>query len=226
MFLDHNIEFLGYYGSDESHLQALYLSPHLEERMKNTDMRLKDLRKAIEEQNFKPFENSTFTFLLKTDLLTYYTFIQDKIVNINDAPFKGKFKEELKSYYIPPDLRHRKIKTKIKDFAEPEENWFNLLIKFTELGQELEKEFLKFSQIYYNPNRMYKISKYFKVNTNHIEYSITLNFYEFIKFFEKYAGVNSIAETQELAYFMLDTIKKLPNLPFKQSLLAFELNKK
>lgn len=219
------IEFLGYYGSDETHLQALYLEKDLEFRMGNMDMRLSDMRKYIEVGNLLPFQNSSFTFLLRTDYLSYITLVQNKIGKINDIPFNGKGKEPLESYYIPYDWNSLRVQNDVGDFAKKGDFWYNILMKYTELGKQLEKEFGTLNWNMYSTNRSKTVSKLFRTVNNHVEYSIILNFEEFVRFFREYTKYGYTAELQEVAYFMLDSITKIEGKPFKQSLRVFELNK-
>lgn len=225
--IEHNnkIELLGYYGSDISHLQSLHLSPNIEERVSNDRFRLGDLRKAYEENNLNPFNNSSFSFLIKSDFLTYSTILSKKIGDVNNIPFVGKGKPEIDSYYIPYDFNSIRIQNDIEGFAKKGDCFYDILERYTELGNILEEEIKKINVNQYSSNRGKTVSKLFKTQNNHIEYLIKLNFNEFYKFFKEFTQYGYTSELQEISYFMLDTISNIEGKPFNQSLRVFKLNK-
>ena len=102
-----------------------------------------------------------FNFLLKVDVLSYITLTRTKIGILNDEPFRNKPKHE-DSYYIPPDWHSLVVRNDVGDFAKKGDNWYNTLIRYTELGHALAKEFPNMPINYYNPKRAKELSHLFK----------------------------------------------------------------
>lgn len=216
------IKLIDYFGSDETHLKSLYLHDNIEDRNPAKNSYLEDLKKAYNKENLSPFNNSLFTFIAQTDILTYNIILHSKIGKIND---KGKKLTKEESYYIPYDFNNIKLQQDIGDFAKKGECYFDVLKRYTEIGDMLENDLRHMNNFYYSISRGKTVSKLFRSFNKHIEYSITLTFKEFVEFFREYTKYGYTVEVQEMVYYMLDTIKGLEGKPFNKSLIASELIK-
>jgi hypothetical protein len=216
---NHHIKLLYHFGSDMSHYDASSFENN-EHQRNDADLRLKYMSRQVKNNDIDCFKNSLFAFKLKTDLHCFYT-IKDskKYKDIIEGGFDG-------SYSIPIDLNYIKIKKDIKDFCTKGETWYNLLLRYTELGKELIEELDKENVASYNHHRKHNVKNYFKTLNHHKEYIILFSFYDFVEFFKHFVSYGQLAEIQEIAYYMLDEIIKLEGKPFNQALLLFDLKNK
>jgi hypothetical protein len=215
---NHDIELINHHGSDKSHYQAISFIKE-DDVIDINDKRMPFIRRAYESKEFDCFKNSLITFKLKTDMFCYFKIREGNYGNVITKGY-------MDSYSIPIDWSHIKSRKKIEGFGEAKEPWYNLLMRYSELGGELRNEIKKTPSYSYLSNRMDEVSNYFRPLNTHVEYLLSFSFYGFVNFFNDNTCNGSLAEMQELSYFMLDSIINMDEKPFQQSLKVFELTKK
>lgn len=224
MGYNNEIELIGHYGSDFTHCQSLWIEKDIEHRSSDGDCILRDMRGCIENGDLTPFDNSTFTFLMKTDTLSYLSLVKERIGKINDIPFKNK--EKKLEYYIPYDLHELRLKGDIGEFGKKGDNWYNLLLKFSELGILLKEEFFnQHDRAWIAERRAKDLGSLFMPFSYKVEYTLILTFKEFVKLYQYSQNPQNLVEIREIGREIMESIRDIEDRPFKKSLRVFNLSK-
>lgn len=223
MNFDNKVELLNHSGSDLIHCKSIWLGEGTPGQRDDQDGMLRNMRSQISKNRLDVFNSSSFTFLLKIDLFSYIFILRTKKGNINDHPFRDY--EHKKQYYIPFDWHQLISKGNNGEFIKKGDNWYNILMKYTELGYELAEQFRNEDTPAYSRKRRMELSNLFKPFNSHTDLTLTLSFKDFVEFYKISQEYESTIEIQDIGREMLDLIRNIEGRPFSKSLRVFNLNK-
>ena len=229
---DNKVEFLGYYGSDETHALSAWTSTsrEIDEEKRS---RIPQLLSMLAENGHEtPFEKSMFHFLVTTDIATHIHLLKHRIaVSINGESARYKELKEDK-FYLPADwdikISDTSFDSESSDlyylFSEFNENtWESILQWYTELGNRFYHNCLRDLTPILGRKRAKESARFFKTYNSQITADISFNWRSFVHFYKLRADEHAQLEIQEIAKQMLQIIKDIPGNPFQHSITAFKL---
>lgn len=222
--MKNSVELLGIYGSDESHALSAWTSTsrYLDDDKKNRMPKL--LNDLAKNGHHTPFEKSSIHFLVTTDIASHIHIIKHRIavaVNAESARYK-ELKED--KFYVPDDWKDIKNSKQIElnkgyIYAKTEEDWSNILIKYTELGNNLYHQCVKDLTEKLGRKRAKESARFFKTYNSQITADVMFNFRSFMHFQGLRNSEHSQKEICEIAQEMLRLVKETNT--FFHSLVAF-----
>jgi hypothetical protein len=221
---DNKVELLSYTGSDITHCEAILLKKTDEEELKGDgETIMRYLRSVISKGNYEPYNVSSITFLLKLDIYSYITILRSKFGYINDEPFKKQ--DNPKQFYVPFDWHDLKVLDNINEYAKKGDYWYNVILRYSELGYSLQQQFREEFKTRYSKKRSNELCNLFKPFNSQTDFSITFTFKSFVDFYNLSQEYNSTIELQDVGREMLELVKKIDGRPFSRSIRAFNLSK-
>lgn len=204
---DNKVELIGFYGGDEAHALSAWTSTSrdLTDDKKN---RIPSLLKMLAENGHEtPFEKSSLSFLVTTDIATHIQLLKHRIgcsINAESARYK-----ELKDdkYYVPRDWPNDE-KARYIAFME------DALLKYHECLERLVAGGM-------DRKRAKESARFYLPYGNQITADIMFNW----RSFNHFLGLRMKPEAQReicwLAEETLKQVKEIPGDPFKHTIQAF-----
>ena len=206
-FQDNKVELIGFYGGDEAHALSAWTSTNREltDDKKN---RIPSLLKMLAENGHEtPFEKSSLSFLVTTDIATHIQLLKHRIgcsINAESARYK-----ELKDdkYYVPRDWPNDE-KARYIAFME------DTLLKYHECLERLVAGGM-------DRKRAKESARFYLPYGNQITADVMFNW----RSFNHFLGLRMKPEAQRevcwLAEEMLKQVKEIPGEPFKYTIQSF-----
>jgi len=206
-FQDNKVELIGFYGGDEAHALSAWTSTNrdLTDDKKN---RIPSLLKMLAENGHEtPFEKSSLSFLVTTDIATHIQLLKHRIgcsINAESARYK-----ELKDdkYYVPRDWPNEE-KARYIAFME------DALLRYHECLERLVAGGM-------DRKRAKESARFYLPYGNQITADVMFNW----RSFNHFLGLRMKAAAQReicwLAEEMLRQVKEIPGEPFKYTIQSF-----
>jgi len=204
---DNKVELTGWYGSDETHALSAWTSTsrELSDDKKNRIPQL--LKMLADNGHHSVFEKSSLHFLVTTDVATHIHIIKHRVgVSVNAESSRYK---ELKDdkYYIPRDWSEEE-KTHYIVFME------DALRKYHECLERLIASGM-------DRKRAKESARFYLPYGNQITADLMFNWRSFNHFLELRMKPDAQREICWLAEEMLQQVKALPGVPFRDTIAAF-----
>ena len=204
---DNKVELIGFYGGDEAHALSAWTSTNrdLTDDKKN---RIPSLLKMLAENGHEtPFEKSSLSFLVTTDIATHIQLLKHRIgcsINAESARYK-----ELKDdkYYVPRDWPNDE-KARYIAFME------GTLLKYHECLERLAAGGM-------DRKRAKESARFYLPYGNQITADVMFNWRSFNHFLGLRMKLAAQREICWLAEEMLKQVKEIPGNPFKYTIQAF-----
>ena len=206
-FQDNKVELIGFYGGDEAHALSAWTSTNrdLTDDKKN---RIPSLLKMLAENGHEtPFEKSSLSFLVTTDIATHIQLLKHRIgcsINAESARYK-----ELKDdkYYVPRDWSNEE-KARYIAFME------DALLRYHDTLERLVAGGM-------DRKRAKESARFYLPYGNQITADVMFNW----RSFNHFLGLRMKPEAQRevcwLAEEMLKQVKEIPGEPFKYTIQSF-----
>ena len=206
-FQDNKVELIGFYGGDEAHALSAWTSTNrdLTDDKKN---RIPSLLKMLAENGHEtPFEKSSLSFLVTTDIATHIQLLKHRIgcsINAESARYK-----ELKDdkYYVPRDWPNDE-KARYIAFME------DTLLKYHECLERLAAGGM-------DRKRAKESARFYLPYGNQITADVMFNWRSFNHFLGLRMKPAAQREICWLAEETLKQVKEIPGDPFKHTIQAF-----
>jgi len=206
-FQDNKAELIGYYGGDEAHALSAWTSTNrdLTDDKKN---RIPSLLKMLAENGHEtPFEKSSLSFLVTTDIATHIQLLKHRIgcsINAESARYK-----ELKDdkYYVPRDWSNEEKARYIAFMEDALMRYHDALERLVAGGMDRKRA--KESARFYLPYG------------NQITADVMFNWRSFNHFLGLRMKPGAQREICWIAEEMLKQVKEIPGDPFKHTIDAF-----
>jgi len=206
-FQDNKAELIGFYGGDETHALSAWTSTSrdLTADKKN---RIPSLLKMLAENGHEtPFEKSSLSFLVTTDIATHIQLLKHRIgcsINAESARYK-----ELKDdkYYVPRDWPNDE-KARYIAFME------DALIRYHDALERLVAGGM-------DRKRAKESARFYLPYGNQITADVMFNWRSFNHFLGLRMKPGAQREICWLAEEMLKQVKEIPGDPFKHTIHAF-----
>lgn len=242
-----NIELIDYMGSDKSHSIAAWASTFFEldidlpkdpkirvdqivdhimqksKRMRNIEDLLNYLATHEHES---PFRMSSFMFGMTTDIATHIQKLKHAVILEAENAESAKYKElKEDKYYLPEDWKNVNISEEppLSEYLNIKEGWYSVLDWYTKLGNEFYHRSLVDLTRELGGKRAKETARYFKTYNSQINSINKFSFAGIMTFHKKRTVEFAQNEIKNVAIEMINSIKELPNDPFKYSLKAFGL---
>ena len=208
-FQDNKIELIGFYGGDEAHALSAWTSTsrELTDDKKN---RVPSLLKMLAENGHEtPFEKSSLSFLVTTDVSVHIQLLKHRIgVSINAESARYK---ELKDdkYYVPRDWPNEE-KARYIAFME------DALLRYHDTLERLVAGGM-------DRKRAKESARFYLPYGNQIAADVMFNWRSFNHFLGLRMKPAAQREICWLAEEMLKQVKEIPGEPFKHTIAAFSL---
>lgn len=229
---NNEVEFLGYYGSDEVHACSAWTSTNRDITPKKKQKIPALLKMLAENGHHTPFEKSSLHFLVTSDIATHIHLLKHRIgVSINGESARYKELKEDK-YYLPNDWAHP-IPVKRSDhikFGDPQASlsetglsWIETLAQYTELGNKLYHAAIQDLEPVIGRKRAKESARFFKTYNSQIQADIIFNWRSFYHFLSLRNKPDAQKEIREIAESMLSLVKSIEGNPFEHTIAAFNL---
>jgi len=226
--MKNEVELIGYYGGDKSHALSAWTSTS-REFTEDKEKRIGRLLTMLAEAgHHTPFEKSSIHFLVTTDIASHIQILKHRVgVSVNAESARYKELQEDK-YYLPEDWGETECTAYIADdfptaFAEPHDEWVDILEKYTNLGNELYHQCIADLEPWMGRKRAKESARFFKTYNSQITADIMFNWRSFAHFLNLRNKPDAQLEIREIAATMLEQVKSIEGNPFKLTLEAFEL---
>ena len=206
-FQDNKVELVGWYGGDETHALSAWTSTSRDLTMEKKN-RIPSLLKMLAENGHEsPFEKSSISFLVTTDIATHIQLLKHRIgvsVNAESARYK-----ELKDdkYYLPKDWPLEEQARYIAFMEDALMRYHDALERLVEGGMSRKRA--KESARFYLPYG------------NQITADVMFNWRSFSHFLNLRKKPDAQREICWLAEEMLLRVREIPNNPFEHTINAF-----
>lgn len=230
--MNNSVELIGWYGGDRAIARAAWTSTQIDVDSK-TDEQVRDLivnklwNNGTGKPHKTPFERGIVEFNITADVASHIHLIKHRHLAINGESARYKELKEDK-YYLPEDWKNVNISEyrslqyetrEIIDYVGP--SWFEILDRYTEIGNELYHKALKDLTPVLGRKRAKETARFFKTYNSQITLSVMTNMSCFHNFYSLRADDSAQDEIHEIADMMLEIIKNIPGEPFKYTLEAF-----
>jgi thymidylate synthase (FAD) len=206
-FQDNKVELVGWYGGDESHALSAWTSTSRELSEEKSGRIPALLRMLAENGHESPFEKSSISFLVTTDIATHIQLLKHRIgVSINAESARYK---ELKDdkYYLPKDWPLDEQARYIAFMEDALMRYHDTLERLVAGGMSRKRA--KESARFYLPYG------------NQITADIMFNWRSFNHFLGLRMKPDAQREICWLAEEMLQQVRTIPGDPFKHTIAAF-----
>ena len=206
-FQDNKVELVGWYGGDETHALSAWTSTS-RELSETKQSRIPSLLKMLAENGHEtPFEKSSVSFLVTTDIATHVQLLKHRIgVSINAESARYK---ELKDdkYYLPRDWPLEE-QTRYIAFME------DALMRYHDTLERLVAGGM-------SRKRAKESARFYLPYGNQITADIMFNWRSFNHFLGLRMKPDAQREICWLAEEMLTQVREIPGNPFKHTIEAF-----
>jgi flavin-dependent thymidylate synthase len=206
-FQDNKVELVGWYGGDETHALSAWTSTS-RELSETKQSRIPSLLKMLAENGHEtPFEKSSVSFLVTTDIATHIQLVKHRIgVSINAESARYK---ELKDdkYYLPRDWPLEE-QTRYIAFME------DALMRYHDTLERLVAGGM-------SRKRAKESARFYLPYGNQITADIMFNWRSFNHFLDLRMKPDAQREICWLAEEMLTQVREIPGNPFKHTIEAF-----
>ena len=206
--MKHNVELLGYYGSDEVIACSAWTSTSRE----LTDDKKARVGKLIDtlwsQGHETPFEKGVLHFLVDTDIASHIHLLKHRISSLNAESARYKELKEDK-YYLPEDWPT---------------NWQDRLEEYTKLGNTLYHECLDELEPFIGRKRAKESARFFKTYNSRIQADIMFNMRSFGNFQKLRNSEHAQVEIRDIAQQMLSLVENLWDNPFRHTLRTWKKN--
>jgi thymidylate synthase (FAD) len=206
-FQDNKVELVGWYGGDETHALSAWTSTS-RELSEEKQSRIPSLLRMLAENGHEtPFEKSSLSFLVTTDIATHIQLLKHRIgVSINAESARYK---ELKDdkYYVPKDWPLNEQMRYIAFMEDALMRYHDTLERLVEGGMSRKRA--KESARFYLPYG------------NQITADLMFNWRSFNHFLGLRMKPDAQREICWLADEMLRQVRSIPGEPFKHTIDAF-----
>ena len=222
--MKNSVELLGYYGSDEVIACSAWTSTSRD----LTDEKRQRVGKLIDmlwsNGHETPFEKGVVHFLVDTDIASHIHLLKHRISSLNAESARYKELKEDK-YYVPKDWGEIESTAYIADdfptaFVEPHDEWVDILIKYTNLGNELYHQCIKDLEPLLGRKRAKESARFFKTYNSQIQADVMFNMRSFANFIQLRNSEHAQKEIREIAQQMWDLVATIEGEPFKFTLEA------
>jgi flavin-dependent thymidylate synthase len=206
-FQDNKVELVGYYGGDEAHAMSAWTSTS-RDLTEEKRTRIPSLLKMLAENGHEtPFEKSSISFLVTTDIATHIQLCKHRIglsINAESARYK-----ELKDdkYYLPKDWPLEE-QTRYIAFME------DALMRYHDTLERLVAGGM-------NRKRSKESARFYLPYGNQITADVMFNWRSFSHFLGLRMKPDAQREICWLAEEMLQQVKSIPDNPFEHTINAF-----
>jgi len=206
-FQDNKVELIGYYGGDEAHAMSAWTSTS-RDLTEEKRSRIPSLLKMLAENGHEtPFEKSSISFLVTTDIATHIQLLKHRIgtsCNAESARYK-----ELKDdkYYLPKDWPLEE-QTRYIAFME------DALMRYHDTLESLVASGM-------SRKRAKESARFYLPYGNQITADIMFNWRSFSHFLSLRMKPDAQREICWLAEEMLQQVRKIEGNPFEHTINAF-----
>lgn len=206
-FQDNKVELVGWYGGDESHALSAWTSTS-RELSEEKQSRIPSLLRMLAENGHEtPFEKSSISFLVTTDIASHIQLLKHRIgVSINAESARYK---ELKDdkYYLPKDWPLEE-QTRYIAFME------DALMRYHDTLERLVAGGM-------SRKRAKESARFYLPYGNQITSDLMFNWRSFNHFLGLRMKPDAQREICWLAEEMLQQVRAIPGDPFKHTIAAF-----
>jgi len=206
-FQDNKVELVGWYGGDETHALSAWTSTS-RELSETKQARIPSLLKMLAESGHEsPFEKSSISFLVTTDIATHIQLCKHRIgVSINAESARYK---ELKDdkYYLPKDWPLDEQARYIAFMEDALMRYHDTLERLVAGGM--------------NRKRAKESARFYLPYGNQITADVMFNWRSFNHFLGLRMKPDAQREICWLAEEMLLQVREIPGSPFKHTIEAF-----
>lgn len=204
--MNNKVELIGFYGNDEIHACSAWTSTSRDITEEKRERIPKLLKMLADAGHHTPFEKSSLHFLVDCDIASHIHLLKHRIgVSINGESARYKELKEDK-YYIPDDWDHK---------------WKELLVKYTQDGNDLYHKCLKELEPILGRKRAKESARFFKTYNSQIQADVMFNWRSFHHFLELRNKPDAQKEIRDIASMMLELVKNIEGNPFKHTIEAF-----
>lgn len=206
-FQDNKVELVGWYGGDETHALSAWTSTSRDLTAEKQSRIPSLLRMLAENGHETPFEKSSLSFLVTTDIATHIQLLKHRIgVSINAESARYK---ELKDdkYYLPKDWPLEEQTRYVAFMEDALMRYHDTLERLVEGGMSRKRA--KESARFYLPYG------------NQITADVMFNWRSFSHFVGLRMKPDAQREICWLAEEMIKQVREIPGNPFKHTIEAF-----
>lgn len=224
--MKNKVQLVGHYGSDKVIACSAWTSTSRD----LTEEKLARIGALVNmlwsEGHETPFEKGEVHFLVNTDIASHIHLLKHRISSLNAESARYKELKEDK-YYVPKDWGEIESTAYIADdfptaFVEPHDEWVDILIKYTNLGNELYHQCIKDLEPLLGRKRAKESARFFKTYNSQIQADVKFNMRSFANFLKLRNSESAQLEIREIAKEMLKQVSEIHGDPFKHTLEAFE----
>ena len=221
------VSLIGFYGSDEVIACSAWTSTSRE----LTDDKKARIPKLIEQLwmngHETPFEKGMVHFLVNTEIASHIHLLKHRMSSMNGESARYKELKEDK-YYLPEDWKGIKFNKNPHPYKphsvereiinESGKNWFNILNRYSEIGNILYHSCLEDLTPVLGRKRAKESARFFKTYNSQIEADISFNMRSFANFIKLRNSEHAQLEIKEIAQQMWDLVSNIEGNPFKETL--------
>jgi len=221
------VELLGFYGSDEVIASSAWtstsrdLSPEKKARIPNL------IKMLWENGHETPFEKGIVHFLVDTDIASHIHLLKHRMSSFNGESARYKELKEDK-FYIPEDWKGIKFNKNLHPYEphsvereivnESGKDWFNILERYTEIGNTLYHSCLEDLTPFLGRKRAKESARFFKTYNSQIQGDVSFNMRSFANFIKLRNNEHAQLEIREVARQMWELVENIEGNPFKETL--------
>lgn len=222
--MNNTVELLGYYGSDETIACSAWTSTSRE----LTDEKKQRIPKLIDmlwsNGHETPFEKGVVHFLVNCDIASHIHLLKHRISSLNAESARYKELKEDKMY-LPSDWKDVNSSVMSDTYQLPfpthNESWYEILRKYTELGNALYHDCLNDLEPVLGRKRAKESARFFKTYNSQIQADVMFNMRSFANFLQLRMCDHAQREIKDIATQMFNCVKSIPNKPFEHTIQAW-----
>jgi thymidylate synthase (FAD) len=218
------VELIGFYGSDETIACSAWTSTSRDLTEKKRARIGKLINMLWSDGHETPFEKGVVHFLVDTDIASHIHLLKHRVSSLNAESARYKELKEDK-YYLPEDWGSIIAKTNALTIDNQESTWYNLLERYTKIGNALYHDCIKDLEPVIGRKRAKESARFFKTYNSQIQADITFNMRSFANFQKLRNSEHAQVEIREIAAKMLELVENIEGNPFKCTLEAFKLTR-
>lgn len=202
------VELIGHYGSDKTHALSAWTSTSRDLDTEKEQRIDKLLAMLAREGHHTPFEKSALHFLVTVDQATHIHLLKHRIgVSINGE--SARYKELKEDKFTIPEDWPIDAMAKLHNFSKQSNKLYHEMLEQLEpiIGRKRAKESARF----------------FKLMNSQITMDVMFNWRSFYHFLNLRNKPEAQKEVRDLAYQMLDKVRRIEGNPFQHTIKAFEL---
>lgn len=209
--MNNKVEFIGYYGGDETHALSAWTSTYRELTEQKIERIPALLQMLNDDSHGTPFEKSMLHFLVTSDVASHIHILKHRIgvsVNAESARYK-ELKED--KFLIPEDWNGNKVL----------EKWAYILKEASIDNNSMYHDCLKDLTPILGRKRAKESARFFKMYNSQIVQDVSFNWRSFAHFQILRNSEHSQKEIRDIAQMMLELVKNIDGNPFEHTIKAF-----